>query len=67
MNTLNLSHNRLTDVASLEHLGELHTVSVLDLAHNRIEDPKAIDVFEKMQNLVRVNIDNSLTLFLNSI
>lgn len=55
LNTLNLSHNRLSDVESLEHLAKLHTVSVLDLAHNKIEDPKVIEVFEQMQNLVSLN------------
>lgn len=55
LNTLNLSHNRLTDVESLEHLAKLHTVSVLDLAHNKIEDPKVIEVFEQMQNLVSLH------------
>lgn len=55
LNTLNLSHNRLSDVESLEHLAKLHTVSVLDLAHNKIEDPKVIEVFEQMQNLVSLH------------
>lgn len=56
LNTLNLSHNRLSDVESLEHLAKLHTVSVLDLAHNKIEDPKVIEVFEQMQNLVSLSL-----------
>lgn len=60
LNTLNLSHNRLSDVESLEHLAKLHTVSVLDLAHNKIEDPKVIEVFEQMQNLVSFNLLNDI-------
>lgn len=57
LNTLNLSHNRLTDAESLEHVGKLHSVSVLDLAHNKIDDLKVIDVFEQMQNLVSDSTD----------
>ena len=56
LNTLQMSHNRLTDAPSLEELIGCDYLSVLDLSHNKIDDPEVMDVFEKMKNLVIVKI-----------
>jgi len=52
LNTLNISHNRLKTVESIEHVTECEYLSVLDLSHNDLEDPKVIDVLAEMKSLV---------------
>ena len=52
LHTLQISHNKLTDAESIEHLAQCDELGVLDLSHNKIDDPKVIDVFERMKGLV---------------
>ena len=52
LHTLQISHNRLSTADDLEHLTECHDISVLDLSHNKLNDPKILDIFERMSGLV---------------
>ena len=47
-----MTHNRLTDAESLEHLIQCENINVLDLSHNKLDDPSIVDVFASMKNLV---------------
>ena len=51
LNTLQVAHNRLTDLADVEHLAECKTIGVLDISNNKLEDPAVVDVLAKMDNL----------------
>lgn len=51
LNTLNLSHNSLKTIESLENLIECKTVSVLDLSYNRIDDILIVRVLAQMPEL----------------
>ena len=52
LSSLQISHNKLTDAESLEHLVDCEYLSVVDLSHNKIDDPNIVDVFARMKTLV---------------
>jgi dynein assembly factor 1 len=54
LNTLQITHNKLSTAADLEHLTECPNLSVIDLSHNKIDDPEVVDVFARMKCLVRI-------------
>ena len=54
LSTLQITHNRLTDAESIEHLKKCETLRVLDLSHNKLDDPSILDVFVAMKTLVSV-------------
>ncbi|KAK2170816.1 hypothetical protein NP493_1137g00048 [Ridgeia piscesae] len=56
LHTLQISHNRLSTADDLEHLTECHDISVLDLSHNKLNDPKILDIFERMSGLKVLNL-----------
>lgn len=51
LNTLNISHNQLRDVAGLEILKHCNNVSILDLSFNKIDDIMVIKVLGEMPSL----------------
>lgn len=51
LHTLNVSHNRLREVAGLLELERCPALGVLDLSHNAIDDPCLLTVLGGMANL----------------
>ncbi|XP_015766609.1 PREDICTED: dynein assembly factor 1, axonemal-like, partial [Acropora digitifera] len=56
LNTLQISHNRLSTADDVQHLSQCRNLSVLDVSHNRIEDPEVLEVFASMENLHVLNM-----------
>ena len=48
---LNLAHNSLTSYESIQQVLEAPTIQTLDLQNNKINDPKVVDLFEKLEDL----------------
>lgn len=52
INSLYISHNRISDLGDIEHLADCDSLSVVDLSHNKLDDPEVLDIFASMKNLV---------------
>ena len=62
LNTLNASHNKLQKAEDIEELTKCPNLSIVDLSHNKLDDPKILDVFMNMKNLVSLkDIDGTCT------
>ena len=62
LNTLNASHNKLQKAEDIEELTKCPNLSIVDLSHNKLDDPKILDVFMNMKNLVSLkHIDGTCT------
>jgi hypothetical protein len=56
LNTLNISHNLLRDVESLEILKNCENLSILDLSFNKIDDMMVVKVLGEMPTLHVLNL-----------
>lgn len=44
LNSLTLSHNKLSTANDIAHLADCKTLSVLDLSYNYLDDPDIVEV-----------------------
>ncbi|KAL5235914.1 hypothetical protein ACI65C_003324 [Semiaphis heraclei] len=51
LNSLIMSHNKLSKASDIAHLVNCKSLSVLDLSFNHLDDPEIIDVFTNMESL----------------
>lgn len=51
LETLVCSHNLLATLESVEHLAAVPTLQTIDLQNNQLDDPRVLDVFEKVPGL----------------
>ena len=51
LTTLTITHNKLTDAASIRGILQCPNVSVVDMSHNELNDPEVLTVLQEMENL----------------
>ena len=49
LNTLQITHNRLTTASDIQELERCDNLSVVDMSHNRLEDPEIVNVLANMK------------------
>ncbi|KAE9544160.1 hypothetical protein AGLY_001339 [Aphis glycines] len=51
LNSLIISHNKLSSANDISHLVNCKTLSILDLSYNYLDDPEIVDIFTNMESL----------------